>query len=249
MAGQQGFEKTFDELSKSINETELINERRWKDRADAARFTFWGGITLVAAFLVPLFNLVPVKAQDPAWQLNLISSLMTNGIWAFIGTLLICLARLLNPSDRMIRNRTLLIRNLASWVALGWLLLIPLQLFLSIRLINSISAGEIGEIQNLQRVSRQVSSAASEDDLRTAMARIPNQPPMPRLTVPVEVAKTNLLSQLQSNLNAAKNRQEQRSSSRWQTWLREAFRNSLQCAILAFGFLAIGKKRNIPVPD
>lgn len=249
MAGQQGSEKVFDELSKSINETELINERRWKDRADAARFTFWGGITLVAAFLVPLFNLVPVKAQDPTWQLNLISNLMTNGIWAFIGTLLICLARVLNPSDRMIRNRTLLVRNLASWVALGWLLLIPLQLFLSIRLINSISAGEIGEIQNLQRVSRQVSSAASEDDLRSAMARIPNQPPMPRLTVPVEVAKTNLLSQLQSNLNAAKNRQEQRSSSRWQTWLREAFRNSLQCAILAFGFLAIGKKRNIPVPD
>jgi hypothetical protein len=149
----------------------------------------------------------------------------------------------------MIRNRALLVRNIASWVALGWLLLIPLQLFISVRLINTLSGQEIAEIQNFQRISRIVSSANSEDDLRTAVAQIPNQPPLPRLTVPLEDAKTNLLGQLQSNINAAKNRQEKRSSDRWQTWLKEAFRNAIQCTLLAFGFLAIGKKRNIPLPS
>jgi len=249
VAGLQGSDQAFEVLSESINEAELIKERRWKDKADAARFTFWGGLTLLGVFLVPLINLVPVQIKDPSWQLSLIGNVMSNGPWAFLGTLLICWARVLNQSDRMIRNRALLVRNLASWVALGWLLLIPLQLFLSVRLINTLSAQEIGEIQNVQRVSRQVSSATTEDELRSAMARIPNQPPMPRLSVPVEAAKTNLLSQLQSNLNAAKNRQEQRASNRWQTWLREAFRNTIQCILLAFGFLAIGKKRNIPLPE
>jgi hypothetical protein len=251
VAGNQGSEQAyeFDVLANKIDDVDLNQERRWKERADAARFTFWSGVTLVAVAFLPLINLVPLQIKDGAWQLNLISVLMSNGIWALLGALLICLARVLNQGDRMIRNRALLVRNLSSWVALGWLLLIPLQLFVSVRLINTLSAQELGEIQNVQRVSRQVSSATTEEQLREAMARIPNQPPMPKLNVPVESAKTNLLFQLQSNLNAAKNRQEQRSSNRWQTWLREAFRNTFQCGILAFGFLAIGKKRNIPLPD
>ncbi len=249
MAADHELHQEFDSLTAKVNEADLIRERRWKERSDAARFTFWIGVSFIGAFLVPLINLAPVRVSEPTWQLSVISILMSNGVWALLGVLLICLARVLNQSDRMIRNRSMLMRNLASWVALGWLLLIPLQLFLSVRLINTLSSQEIGEIQNVQRVSRQVSSATSEEELRAAMARIPNQPPMPRLTVPLEMAKTNLLSQLQSNLNAAKNRQEQRASTRWQTWLREAFRNTIQCGVLTFGFLAIGKKRNIPLPD
>ncbi len=249
MTADSRFQQEFDLLADSFSEADLSNERRLKERGDAARFTFWVGVSLVGVFLLPLINLAPARFTDPAWQLNLISLLMSNGVWSLVGALLICLSRLLNQNDRMIRNRALQIRNLASWVALGWVLLIPLQLFLSTRLINTLSGREIGEIQNVQRVSRLISRANSEDDLRAALTQIPNQSPMPRLTVSLDVAKTNILGQMQRNLNAAKSRQEQRSSQRWQTWLKEAFRNSIQCLILAFGFLAIGKKRNVPIPS
>ena len=217
MAADHELHQEFDSLTEKVNDVELLQERRWKERADAARFTFWIGVSFIALFLVPLINLAPVRVREPAWKLNLISILMSSGMWALLAALLICLARQLNPSDHMIRNRALLVRNIASWVALGWLLLIPLQLFISVRLINTLSGQEIAEIQKFQRVSRIVSGANTEDDLRAAVAQIPNQPPMPRLTVPLEEAKTNLLGQLQSNINAAKNRQERRSSERWQT--------------------------------
>lgn len=249
MATENQFHQEFDNLSESVSEADLVKERRLKDRADGARFTYWAGVTLLGIFLVPLINLTPVRLTEPVWQLNLITLLMSNGIWALLGVLLICLARVINYNDRMIRSRGLFVRNLASWIAIGWLLLIPLQIFLSVRLINTLSAREIGEIQNVQRVSRLVSSANTEDDLRAAMARIPNQPPLPRLIVPLEVAKTNILSQLQRNINAAKNRQEIRGSERWQTWLKEALRNATQCGLLALGFLAIGKKRNLTLPS
>jgi hypothetical protein len=245
VASDQRFHQEFDLLADSISEAELVNERRFKERGDAARFTFWVGATLIGIFLLPLINLAPARFSDSTWQLNLITLLMSNGVWALVGSLLICLSRLLNHGDRMIRNRSLFVRNLASWIALGWLLLIPLQLFLSVRLINSLTGQEIGEIQNVQRVSRLVSSASTEDDLRAALAQIPNQQPLPRLNLPLEVAKSNILGQMQRNINSAKNRQEQRTSQRWQTWLKEAFRNSIQCALLAVGFLAIGKKRNV----
>jgi hypothetical protein len=249
VAANQRTAGEFESLSETLQEGELLKERRWKDRADSARYTFWCGSALIAAFVIPLINVVPIQIKDPAWQLNLIGTLLNHGIWALLGVLLICLARLLNHNDRMIRDRALFMRTVASWLALGWLLLIPLQLFISVRLVNATNAAEIGEIQTLQRVSRQVSGANTEDELRLAVSRIPNQPPMPRLTVPVEMAKTNLLGQLQRNLNAAKNIQEQRSSKRWQSWLRDSMRNSLQCVILATGFLAIAKKRNIPLPS
>jgi hypothetical protein len=245
VAPDRGLQQDLDFLAETVSESELVQERRLLDRADAARFVYWGGVALVGIFLVPLINLAPIRVSDSVWQLNLISLLMSNGVWALLGALLICLARLLNSSDRMIRNRSLLLRNIASWVALGWVLLIPLQLFLSMRVINSITGRELGEIQNVQRVSRSVSGAITENDLRAALAQIPNQPPLPRLSVPVEIAKSNLLGQLQRNINAAKNRQEQRSSERWQVWLKEAFRNALQCLMLALAFLAIGKKRTL----
>jgi hypothetical protein len=67
---------------------------------------------------------------------------------------------------------------------------------------------------------------------------------LPRLTVPLEVAKANLLAQFQKTINTFENRQDQGTSNRWQTWLKEALRNSLQAFVLAAGFLAIGKNRS-----
>ncbi|MEB3316831.1 MAG: hypothetical protein VKO39_01620 [Cyanobacteriota bacterium] len=245
VATDNEFHQEFDNLSETVSEADLVKERRLKERADAARFTYWTGVTLIGVFIVPLINLAPVRVTEPVWQLNLITLLMSNGVWALIGAVLICLARVIHYNDRMIRSRALLLRNLASWVAIGWLLLIPLQVFLSVRLINNLGGREIGEIQNVQRVSRLVSSANTEGELRAAMAQMPNQPPLPRLIVPLEVAKTNILSQMQRNINAAKNRQELRISERWQTWLKESLRNAAQCSLLALGFLALGKKRNL----
>jgi hypothetical protein len=77
---------------------------------------------------------------------------------------------------------------------------------------------------------------------------MPNQPPLPQLTVPLDIGKANLLAQFQKAINTAKNRHQEGSSTRWQTWAREAFRNSLQSLLLGLGFLAIGKNRMFEAP-
>jgi hypothetical protein len=173
---------------------------------------------------------------------------LANGNNALIGALLVCLALLFNISDSQIKKRALLVRTLATWVALGWFLLIPLQLVLGVRVINAQAAQEVDQIQAIVRTSRAVANATNESELRAAMAQVPNQPPLPRLTVPLEVAKANLLGQFQRNINTAKNDQQQRSSSRWQTWLKEVIRNCLISLLLAIGFLAIAKNRQFSPP-
>ncbi len=227
----------------AASEDDVRKEFRSRDFSDASRYTHWVGLALLGTFLVGLINALPLLITDQAWQLNLISILMNGGGIALVGALLIRIARLFDFSDRQVQKRAELVRSLATWVAMGWLLLIPLQLFLGVRLINSQAGGELQQIQAFEDISRAVRNTNTEEELRTAMAQIPNQPPLPRLTVPLEVAKANLLAQFQKTINTAKNRQDEGSSSRWQNWMKEAFRNSLQCVMLSLGFLSLGKNR------
>jgi hypothetical protein len=137
------------------------------------------------------------------------------------------------------------VRRLATWVALGWFLLIPLQLFVGVRLLNSKGKTELEQIQAFERIAKAVKEARSEFELRQALAQLPNQPPLPRITVPLSVAKSNVMAQFEKTINTAKNNQEQGSSDRLQLWLKEVFRNTLQSLALALGFLALGKPRLI----
>jgi len=212
--------------------------------ADGARYIHWVGIAFLASFLIPLFNVLPLRFADSSWQLNTISLITGGGMGALMGTLLVSVAQLFNVGDRQLQKRAILVRTLASWVALGWLLLIPLQLFIGVRLINRQQADEVAQIQNVQRIARSVRNATSEAELRAAMAKLPGVPPLPRLSIPLDVAKANLLAQLQKDINTFENRQSERSSNRWQTWMKEVLRNALQSIALAAGFLAIGKNRS-----
>lgn len=230
----------FDEAAIPDDIRKEGSTREW---AAGARYTFWVGVVLLGSFLTSLINAAPPRLADPTWQLNVIGLLLGSGGMALIGSLLLCLARVFNQSDRQIQNRALLVRKLATWVALGWLLLIPLQLFLGVRLINSQGSSELEQIRGIERVAKAVRDANSELELRQAMAQVPNQPPLPTLTVPLPVAKANLLAQFQKTINTAKNNQDQGSSNRLQIWLKEAFRNSIQSLLLALGFLALGKHR------
>ena len=243
MAREEDFLEGAGFIDDVVTQDDIRKESSAREWSLASRYAYWIGLVLLGSFLVGLINAAPPRLLDPAWQLNLIGLLLGSGVIALIGALLICLAKAFNPGDSQIQKRSHLVRTLAKWVALGWLLLIPLQLFLGVRLINSQGSTEIEQIRSLERVAKAVRDSNSEFELRQAMAQVPNQPPLPPLTVPLSVAKANLLAQFQKTINTAKNNQEQGSSNRLQTWLKEAFRNTLQSLLLTLGFLALGKER------
>lgn len=230
-------------LDETVGKEDIHKETLAREWADGARYIHWVGLVLLGSFLVSLINATPIRIAEGPWQLNLIGILLNNGGIALLGSLLICVARLFNLNDRQVKSRSLLIRTLASWVALGWLLLIPLQLFVGVRLINTQVGTEIDQVKRLERVAREVRNANTELELRTALAQLPNQAPLPPITVPLEVAKSNLLAQFQKSINGAKNKLDDLNSNRWQTWMKEVFRNSLQSLLFSIGFLAIGKNR------
>ncbi|MFY7695132.1 MAG: hypothetical protein ACOVQK_02200 [Cyanobium sp.] len=158
---------------------DIRKESSTKEWAAGARYSYWVGVVLLGSFLTGLINAAPPRLIDPAWQLNLIGLLLGSGGIALIGALLIFLARIFDQNDRQLQKRAQLVRTLATWVALGWLLLIPLQLFLGFRLINSQGSSELGQIEAIERVAKAVRDANSEFELRKAMALVPNQAPPP----------------------------------------------------------------------
>ena len=245
MQNDAGFNDNAGLFDDVVSAEDIRKESLNREWSAISRSAYWVGVVLLGSFLVGLINAAPPRLLDPTWLLNLVGLLLSSGTIALIGALLICLARLFNLSNSKLQKRAQFVRKLAVWVALGWLLLIPLQLFLGVRLINSKGSEEIQQIQSLERIAKAVRDANSEFELRQALAQVPNQPPLPPLTVPLPVAKANLLAQFQKTVNTAKNNQEQGSSTRLQIWLKEAFRNSLQSLLLSLGFIAIGKDRFI----
>jgi hypothetical protein len=80
-----------------------------------------------------LMALLPIRLTDPAWQLGFISSIVNNGGFALIGLVLIQFASRLDPANGRLRARCATFRQLAIPAAIGFLLIVPLQGFATLK--------------------------------------------------------------------------------------------------------------------
>jgi hypothetical protein len=100
-------------------------------------------MALFVVHLLPL--LVESKLMQPVWQGQFVEVIERQAILAFLGFVLLHLAVLLNPKRRALRNRLGQVRHLAVIAAIGFLLLIPLQMA------SSLQAFRAGQIQQGDR--------------------------------------------------------------------------------------------------
>ena len=78
----------------------------------------------VAAVVLALF---PLRLADSQWQLGVLANLVANGSWILIGLVLLHLASMLQPRNGALSQRLMLWRRLAALAAVGYLLIVPLQ--------------------------------------------------------------------------------------------------------------------------
>ncbi len=103
----------------------------------------------------------PPKLLDPQWQLGLTAGLINNGSLALVGALLTPLALAFDPGSDRLRARRKPFRHWALAAAIGFLLLIPLQVYAGWSLYRTVSSK--AEQQSSQ-------SAAKLTELRQAIA-------------------------------------------------------------------------------
>jgi len=210
---------------------------------EASKFLAVGGAVLLVCTLNQIiFSAFPLALIKPEWQLGLSGSIIGNGIIALLGTLLICTAQLFNQNDPAFDRRALLLRRLSYWVAIAFFLLIPFMPYAGVKLMNQRAAVEAANQKEWKQLSGRIRGATNEAELRAVVGSLPQPPPLPpKFEVPVEVVKQRMAEVVDARAKALDNQAEEARANRWQTFLLEAARNTLQAFLLGIGFAAIGK--------
>ncbi len=94
----------------------------------------WVGVAMLGFFLVSVgFQAWPVALIQPAWMQKMTTALIGGGVTPLMGALLLAAAHVVDPEAEHLARRARLVRRLASWVAIGYVLLIPVQLYAGVQ--------------------------------------------------------------------------------------------------------------------
>ena len=151
---------------------------RQGDRPDLALRLWYVALALLVVFAATVLNAaLPLRLLDPRWLQGMIQALLSQGFVPLIALVLLQLAVVLNPDSNRLRRRRDRFCRLALVAALGFVLLIPLQLASSWGSLNQLASG-----QNQQRLQglavigqlrQAISTASSHQDLASRLASLP----------------------------------------------------------------------------
>lgn len=133
---------------------------------------------LLVVFVTTVLNTaLPLRLLDPRWLQGLIQVLLSQGFLPLIALVLLQLAVVLNPESSRLRRRRDRFSRLALIAALGFVLLIPLQLISTWGIVNQQTSGQNQQrLQGLAVISQlrqAISTATSHQDLASRLAALP----------------------------------------------------------------------------
>jgi len=216
-------------------------DRQTRLGKDGSLYLALGGWTVILAAVTPLiFAIFPLQLGQPVWQLNTISSLLGASTNILIGSLLISLARIFNPKDSQLKKNTAFIRKLAGLLAVLMLILIPFSLFSGYRAIKANEAASRISLKEWKKQLKAVQSLASEADIRSWAASLPEPPLLPAVfEAPFPVIKNRMIDNLTGKVNSLQNQIEENFRGQWLRFLTEFTRNSIQALLMALAFSAL----------
>ncbi|MCS5698568.1 hypothetical protein NZK32_05870 [Cyanobium sp. FGCU-52] len=213
--------------------------------SSTAQAVFIGGIVLIATFANTLvFSSFPLQLLRPDWQLRMAGTFLSFGATALIGVLMVAISeRGLSYRASSMATQARLIRKLAVWAAIGYIILIPAQVTAGFRFLGERAEAEKQPIVLWRQLRGRIQATETEAQLRELLGRLPELPPLPeKFDLPLAKVKEELISYTDSKFAARDTQLEKARSERLQNFLIEAIRNSIQSLLLAAGFSAVAKR-------
>jgi hypothetical protein len=210
---------------------------------DLANGLYWVGSVIVAFFIVGFFfQLFPFTPLNPEWLQKTSGALMMNGVTPLVGAIFILVAPLASPDSEALERRAWLVRQLSIFAAIGYLLLIPVQIYSGIWLMNIEKRNQQDILDRVQEAVKDLEKSTTASQLRAAYALIPGDKPIlgDQFTKPVEVIRDQLLEQIKPNIIRAEIVFNSRMTTLWRQWIPTLTQNSLRLIILFLGYAAIG---------
>ncbi len=185
----------------------------------------------------------PPKLLDPQWQLGLTADLINSGSLALVGALLTPLALAFDPGSDRLRARRNAFRRWALAAAIGFLLLIPLQVSAGWRFYRTVSsnaeqqsseaAGKLAELR------QSIATAASTQELQARLQQLAGNNASltsTQLRTPIDQLRQDLLARADQAANQLQQRIEAQSSFKPDRLFKETIRIAISALFYAAGF-------------
>jgi hypothetical protein len=166
----------------------------WGSNTSLAQTLFIGGVVLLGSFANSLiFAAFPLQPLQPDWQMRVAGSLLSYGGSALIGVLLVVLAQQgLRTGAKVMAARARLIRRLAGWAAIGYLILIPAQVSAGLRLLGERAQADKQPNILWGKMRARILVTETEAQLRELLGRLPDPPVLPeKLNAPWRKSSRN----------------------------------------------------------
>jgi len=201
-----------------------------------------GGLALIGVYVVlVLTQLFPLQLLKSQWQLDVIASLCGAGSFALEGALFIFVAErldVISPANFLWSSR---IRHLALPAGLGFLLLIPLHISATQRLIVHQKLEDQTLLIHLQDTKQQIADAQSPQALQKAI--IPLQlnpaPAIPANASTFQLIRSSLLRDLEPQLTRIQDAVQEKQKNFATAANKTLIKNALVSLFYAAVFLAM----------
>ncbi len=180
---------------------------------------------------------LPPRLLNPAWQLRFVASMVNNGTIAVVAFVLLWLATILNPGNGRLRARRDQFAALATAAAIGYLLLVPLQIYAAWQGVSSVDSTRGAQLNRanarLQQLRQAVNQSASTADLQGRLKNL-NSPTLPDadLARPIAVIRPQILA----GLDAAETRIRQQLAAIPPDRIWQLVQESVRVAISALAY-------------
>jgi hypothetical protein len=134
-------------------------------------------LVLVLFFALQLVGaLLPFQPLDPAWQWRFSKAVVSGATLPLLALALLLIAGQLDPVDPLLKQRRRLFSQLAVAAAIGFLLLLPLQLSAGLRQQQAAGSAQlqriVGAEQKLASLRKATAAAASTAELNAALQKL-----------------------------------------------------------------------------
>jgi len=203
----------------------------------------WIGIGLLGVYVTQVITTaVPLRLRDPAWINGISTILRGASSFPLEAMALILLGAYLGLPAKEPRLITRL-RRLCSWVALGFLLLIPLQTWASQQLIEQTVAAQREQLQPAIQALKAIYAADNEEKLLGAIRTIPGAPPNinARLGEPYRAVRERLIGELEPQVRQREKLLKSAIGDTRNRGLKRQINEGLVALFTALAFAAVGR--------
>ena len=229
-------------MTRSGDQDRTRGNRSSQDLGEALK---WIGFALLGTYVVTVVAAaLPVKLLDPAWINRVCGSLRGGASFPLESVALFLIGGFLDCSGKEPPLITR-VRRLARWAALGFLLLIPLQSWAGLKLIDTAIEAQKARLAPADNALSAVYAATNADQLVEAIRRIPGAPPniSGRFEEPLPKVRERLISEIGPQVRQQKEQLKAVIGTIRRDSLIALVKDGVVALLSALAFAAVGRSK------